>query len=124
MTAPALSARLLLSLLRAIPAGSRKFLFKLFFAVYYYVGSKRRLIAYDNLKKAFTDKSMKEIRKIARGVYRNMAIVVTEFVDLPYRTKETIGKIVEVEGLEYCKSTLEKGRGLIFLGGTFRQLGA
>ena len=48
-----------------------------------------------------------------------MAIVAAEFADLPHWTRETIGRIVEVEGLEHCFAALEKKRGLLLFGAHF-----
>jgi KDO2-lipid IV(A) lauroyltransferase len=103
--------RLLLSSLRAIPVGFRKILFTVLSFAYYYVAPVRRRIALENLQMAFPDKDPGEIRKIAKGVYRNMAIVAAEFFDLPSLTRETITRIVTVEGLEHCVAALEKNGG-------------
>jgi KDO2-lipid IV(A) lauroyltransferase len=111
--------RLLLSSLRAIPVGFRKIFFTVLSLAYYYIAPVRRRIALENLKLAFPDKDPGEIRKIAQGVYRNMAIVAAEFFDLPSWTRETITRIVTVEGLEHCVAALEKKRGMLLFGAHF-----
>jgi KDO2-lipid IV(A) lauroyltransferase len=119
MATLALPARLLLSFLRAIPTGLRQSLFRFLSIAFYHIIPGRRLITLSNIKKAFPDKEMDEIQSIAKGVYRNMAIVAAEFADLPFWTKETIGKIVEIDGLEHCTDALAKERGLLFFGAHF-----
>ena len=41
---------------------------------------------------------MAEIVLIAKGSYRNMAIVAAEFFDIPWLTKDRVRESVEVEG--------------------------
>ena len=62
---------------------------------------------------------MTDIIRIAKGVYRNMAVVAAEFFDIPWLTKERIRERVEVEGLEYCEEALKKKRGLLMVGAHF-----
>jgi lauroyl/myristoyl acyltransferase len=97
-----LASRTIFSFLRAIPVGFRKMFFTALLLAYYYLVPLRRRVTLENLKMAFPDKNPGEIRKIAKSVYRNMAIVAAEFFDLPSWTRETIGRIVAVEGLEHC----------------------
>jgi len=68
---------------------------------------------------AFPEKSMAETVLIARGVYRNMAIVAAEFFDIPWFTEERIREGVEVEGLEHCLEALKKNRGILMFGAHF-----
>jgi KDO2-lipid IV(A) lauroyltransferase len=62
---------------------------------------------------------MDEIVLIAKGVYRNMAIVAAEFFDIPWLTEEKVRQGIEVEGLEHCMEALKKNRGLLMFGGHF-----
>jgi KDO2-lipid IV(A) lauroyltransferase len=80
---------------------------------------RRRLIAIHNIKRAFPEKSMAEIVLIAKGVYRNMAIVAAEFFDMPYLTKDNIHELVEVDGIEHCNKALKKNRGLLVFSAHF-----
>ena len=114
-----LPARILLSFLRTIPTGLRKSLFRLIASACYFIILKRRLITISNIKKAFPEKNMEEIQSIAKGAYRNMAIVAAEFADLPFLTKETIGNMVDVEGLEHYRAASAKEKGVLFLGAHF-----
>jgi KDO2-lipid IV(A) lauroyltransferase len=114
-----LASRTIFSFLRAIPVGFRKMFFTALLLAYYYIVPLRRRVTLENLKMAFPDKNPGEIRKIAKSVYRNMAIVAAEFFDLPSWTRETIGRIVAVEGLEHCIAALKKKRGLLLFGAHF-----
>ena len=62
---------------------------------------------------------MTEIILIAKGVYRNMAVIAAEFFDLPWLDEERIRETVEVEGLEHCVEALKKKRGLLMVGAHF-----
>ncbi|MDP2268903.1 MAG: lysophospholipid acyltransferase family protein [Deltaproteobacteria bacterium] len=114
-----LASRMIFSSLRAIPVGFRKMFFTALLLAYYYIAPIRRNVALENLQLAFPDKDPGELSKIAKGVYRNMAIVAAEFFDLPSWTRETISRIVAVEGLEHCIAALKKKRGLLLFGAHF-----
>ena len=58
---------------------------------------------------------MTEIILIAKGVYRNMAVIAAEFFVIPWLTKDRIREMVEVEGLEHCVEALKKKRGLLMV---------
>ncbi len=83
------------------------------FFLFYHIGTKSRLITLHNLMRSFPEKDTKEIIKIAKGVYRHFAIVVAEFFDLPYMTKDNIHKWVDVEGVENFQAGIAKGKGML-----------
>ena len=112
-------AGILLASFKTIPLSLRRRLFIGLSKLFYNFVPRQRMIALYNLRRAFPDKSDEEITKIALGVYRNMAIVAAEFFDLPGLTKEKLGKIVEVEGLENSEKALAKGRGVLLFGAHF-----
>lgn len=115
----AFPAHLLFLFLRIIPVGLRRSLFCILSLAYYHISPRRRLITLRNLSKAFPDKNPDEIQRLAKGAYRNVAIVAAEFADLPFWTKENISNIIDVEGLEHCVAALEKNRGLLMFGAHF-----
>jgi len=62
----------------------------------------------DNLQHSFPEKDLKEIIKIAKGVYRHFAIVAAEFFSLPSIARENIHRWVELEGLKIISRQLPK----------------
>jgi KDO2-lipid IV(A) lauroyltransferase len=56
---------------------------------------------------------MEELIRIAKGVYRNLAITAAEFFDLPSITKENLHEWVELEGLEHFEAGIAQGKGLL-----------
>lgn len=109
----------ILSCFHCIPLRWRINLFVSLFLAFYHLSPRRRLIALHNLKNAFPEKSMTDIILIAKGVYRNMAVIAAEFFDIPWLTEDRIRERVEVEGLEYCVEALKKKRGLLMVSAHF-----
>jgi KDO2-lipid IV(A) lauroyltransferase len=123
MTEPIAAAERLAALLLrgggAIPSSWRKALFRGCFALLYHLSARRRLVALHNLRRAFPDLSDGEVIRLAKGSFRNMALVAAECFDIPRLTRENIGALVEAEGLEHSAKALEKGRGVLFFGAHF-----
>jgi len=103
----------LLFFFRCIPRSVRKRCFIILFSLFYHLDAKHRLISLHNLRCSFPEKDMEEIIEIAKGVYRNFAIVAAEFFDMPYITGENIHKWVDVEGLEHYQEAIAKGKGVL-----------
>jgi len=103
----------------AIPRKLRIGFFTGLFRLFYHFSARQRLITIHNLRCAFPEKSADEIKTIAKGVYRTLGIVTADFFDIPSLTKDNIGDLVEVEGLENCQKALEKNRGLLMFGAHF-----
>ncbi|KUG21623.1 lipid a biosynthesis lauroyl acyltransferase [hydrocarbon metagenome] len=110
---PTTTTKIMLFVGHRIPLFVRKGVFIRLFMLFYHVGTKNRLITLHNLMRSFPEKDLKEIIKIAKGVYRHFATVAAEFFDMPYVTKETIHKWAEVEGLENYKAAIAKGKGIL-----------
>ena len=78
----------------------------------YYAIKKRREITYKNLKIAFPEKSMSELKKIAKESYKSTA----KNVLIPFYMEELIEKNwIEYENKELIDKLLQKDRGLIIL---------
>jgi KDO2-lipid IV(A) lauroyltransferase len=108
-----------LAIFSAIPRAIRRKILITLVLIFYHVAPRRRLIAIHNLKRAFPEKSMNQIIEIAKGVYRNMAIVAADFFDIPKLTQENIRELIAVEGLEHCRKALEKNKGALMFGAHF-----
>lgn len=84
------------------------------------VNKRRRLVAYANLKAAFSaEKSPAELRKITRLAYRNLLETVIEILNLTKVNRDYIDKYVEVVNLKRIKDAGKSGRGTILLTGHF-----
>ncbi len=112
-------ADIILKCLSAIPRELRRNILIGMFRLFYYLSPRQRFITIHNLRRAFPEKSADEIIATAKGVYRTLGIVAADFFDIPSLTKENIGDLVEVEGLENLKKALEKNRGILMFGAHF-----
>lgn len=110
---PTLTTRIILLFFKCIPLWLRKILFKGVFRLFYHLSPRQRLIALQNLKYAFPEKTMDERIKIVKGVFDNLAVVMAEFFEIPWITKETVHQWVEFEGLEHLEQSLAKGKGVL-----------
>ncbi len=81
----------------------------------------RRDVALANLGLCFPDKSRDELEKILAGCYVNVATVLFEFLYFPKFTKESLHKVTEFSEStrSLVESALERGKGLIMIGGHF-----
>jgi KDO2-lipid IV(A) lauroyltransferase len=115
------TARTIFAAFRAIPPGIRKALFKALAILFYHFSEKNRLIVLHNLTRAFPEKGMAELTRIARGCYRHLAIVAAEFFDILSITKDNISDWMEFEGRdrENYEKAHAKNKGIIFFTGHF-----
>ena len=102
-----------------IPLWLRKGFFIGLWRLFYHFSPRQRFIALFNLRRAFPDKSMAEIIRIAKGAYRNLAIVCAEFFDLPQMDRSRLTRLLEIDGLEHSRRALEKEKGLLLFGAHF-----
>lgn len=85
----------------------------------YYCVPVRKKIMLSQLDLAFPEKSAKEIAKIARDAYRNLAMITFEHLCLPYLSKEALIGIVDLENEEFLEKAFARKKGIIFVGGHF-----
>jgi len=114
-----LTARTIFIAFRAIPPSIRKALFKALFILFYHFSEKSRLIVLHNLTRAFPEKGMAELTRIARDCYRHLGIVAAEFFDILSMTRDNLSDWMEFEGLENYEKAHAKNRGIIFFTGHF-----
>ena len=81
----------------------------------YLFNTKRRMIAYANLKAAFPEKSCRELKRINKAHFENLGMNVIELLKLPFMAKDYLGSHVKLENADTIKSGLEKGKGVIVL---------
>ncbi|HVO65847.1 MAG TPA: hypothetical protein VMT12_05115, partial [Syntrophales bacterium] len=113
------TTNIILKCFGSVPGKLRIGFFTGIFRLFYYFSPRQRLITIHNLRCAFPEKNSTEIEAIAKGVYRTLGIITADFFKIPSLTKDNIGDLVEVEGIENYKRALEKNRGIILLGAHF-----
>ncbi|MBI5491480.1 MAG: lysophospholipid acyltransferase family protein [Deltaproteobacteria bacterium] len=86
----------------------------------YSMDKKRRRIVKENLDRAFGDKlDAAEKCRIAKEVYKNLAVMLIEFLRIPWLKKDRIDRFVTCEGLDHLEAALERKKGVILLTGHF-----
>ena len=80
-----------------------------------FVNSKRRAIAYANLKSAFPEKDAAEIKKILKAHYENLGMSVIELLKLSAMGKGYLDRYVKMNGVKNIDEAIQGGKGLIFL---------
>lgn len=105
--------------MRTLPRWFVQILRRLFFALYYFLGTRFRRAVRGNLMVALGDSvSRREIRRTTRGVFSN---VTRSFVDLFYTTSVSQYRRSDIvdpaRGMEYVYDAAERGDGAIFLTG-------
>jgi len=79
----------------------------------------RRDVTLENLERAFGDTcDRKEIERIARASYGNIAVTFIEMLVIP-RLRKRIPDMVDLSGIDVLKRCVERGRGLILVSGHF-----
>ena len=112
-------ADIILKCVSTIPRKLRRDISIGMFRLFYYLSPRQRFITIHNLRRAFPEKSEDEIIATAKGVYRTLGIVAADFFDIPSLTKENVGDLVEIEGLENLRKALEKNKGVLLFGAHF-----
>ncbi len=97
---------------------SRRFSYPLAL-LFFYIIPIRKKVVFDNLHKAFPDKSSKEIRIIAFACYKNFVTSLIEILYMPSMTKDEIINILPVENPELIKNRFDEGKGVILLSAHF-----
>ena len=113
------STRASIAFFRFIPKGIRKNIFSALCLIFYYLVQKQRLITLHNLSRAFPEKNMCDIEKIAKNMYRNLGALVAEFTDIPFLSKEYLAECVDIEGLENLREALKLNKGILLFSAHF-----
>ncbi|HBG46583.1 MAG TPA: lipid A biosynthesis acyltransferase [Deltaproteobacteria bacterium] len=106
--------KLLSFLLGHLPVRVVRPLGAIFGALAYRLSGRHRKVALSNLERALGG-AEGERKRIARGVFRNLATMFFEFTRLPWLDRGDIEKMVEFSGLENFDRALSRGRGVILL---------
>lgn len=106
------SAKLLVASVRAAPRGLLNALVSFGAAVAWALRLRRR-VALDNLRLALPELSEPERRRIARGVYRNMARAALDGLRGPDLSREALDQTVVVEDWGSLKQVIDAGTGVL-----------
>jgi len=85
----------------------------------YYFVPIRKSVVFDNLTKAFPEKSKAEKRRIARQSYMNIGQNLFEFMRTPIRSKTELNKRVIMYNSNLLHEAYQSGRGTLLLTGHF-----
>lgn len=83
--------------------------------LFFYLIPIRKSVVISNLKKAFPDKSEKEISQIAYKNYISVGITFMEIMAFQRMTKEEILGLATVNNLELAQEKIRNGKGVILL---------
>ncbi|MEN8192388.1 MAG: hypothetical protein ABFS12_06195 [Bacteroidota bacterium] len=87
--------------------------------IFFYIIPIRRNVVVNNLRKAFPDKSDKEIKKLVRENYYSTSVTFMELLILSRSTEEEILNMVECNDVDLVKNRIAEQRGTLFLTGHF-----
>ena len=92
-------------------------LFGMFFFV---ISKKHRRLAYRNLERAYgTGLSERKLKRIARRSFSHFGRTFFDIIKLSRWKRERIENLITVEGGEYLREALDKGKGAILFGAHF-----
>ncbi|MFO7570153.1 MAG: hypothetical protein R6W75_10190 [Smithellaceae bacterium] len=104
---------------RMIPLGVRRALFSALAGLFYYVSLKHRLIALHNISRAFPEKPIDEVIRIAKASYTVFALIAAEFSDIYYLDRASLDQWITIEGLNKYLAARKKGKGVLLFSGHF-----
>lgn len=79
-----------------------------------------RVVALKNLTLVYgKERSVSEIRQMAKAVFRHFGQMATEFIKLPTLNKETVDRLITVEGEENLRESVAMGKGTLIITGHF-----
>lgn len=109
-------ARCLAFIVYMMPLGLALALAEVIGRAAFLVARKYAVITVENLKSVFgAEKTEKEINRIARQVFVNIAKNAVELVRFPKITRENIDSILRMEGREILDRELLKGKGILVI---------
>ncbi|HVB97730.1 MAG TPA: lysophospholipid acyltransferase family protein [Candidatus Dormibacteraeota bacterium] len=114
-----IAARSALTLLGILPRPLARALGVQTVRLLYWLRPPLRRAAHWNLKLAFPDGSAGERRRVIRGVIRQVGWMAAEFSRFPRYTRESIERVVLLDGFENYAAARDRGKGVLFLTGHF-----
>lgn len=109
------AVKILFFILNFVPLSLSGWIIKRVGDLFYYVSSKRRNIAFDNLTIAYGDTlSVAQKRKIARKCFESSALSILELI-LIKKIKRNASARFTTTGKQYYEAALSRGKGVIFV---------
>src|SRR5574340_655728 len=81
----------------------------------YYIYPRLRRVGLRNLELAFPESTLRQRRRILRGVYGSLGRQLAEFCRFPHYSPANISRIAAYEGFENFDSAQRRGKGVLFL---------
>lgn len=108
----------LVAFFRAIPRRAAISVGRSLGSAFFFLSGKHRKNTIKNLETAFgTEKSPRELERIARDVFRHFGAVAADAIRIPQLVSNGINKVVKPADLKYFKNAVSQGRGVIALTG-------
>ena len=83
--------------------------------LYYLIAFRDRRFVKENLRVIFPQKSLRELRKLSRMVFRNFAKYLADFFRFEKLNQQFIKQKIKLEDLHNFDSALSKGKGVVVL---------
>lgn len=84
--------------------------------LWYYLIPHRKNLITNNLHKAFSNLSHKQINSLTFQTFNNWVLTALEYSYFPFISKKRLKQITEVHGFEYLDQAFAKGKGVLILG--------
>ena len=85
-------------------------------AVLYRLDRKHRIIAQENLRRAFNgEHSLGTISGLARSTFVNLGRTIVETCRIPKIDRENFGQFIQIEGFERFLMAKDRGKGVIYI---------
>lgn len=81
--------------------------------------SKRKKLILENLAKAFPENSIRENKRIAASVWKNLGRNAAEFVCLPRLAVDNIDRLITWKGVEHMENALKQDKGVVLVASHF-----
>jgi len=87
-------------------------------ALVYFTDMTHRRETLANLERVYgSEMTPAERRRLARRIFRNLGYNFVEFCRIPELSRETLDSFATVEGFENAEKAVERGKGVLFIGG-------
>lgn len=79
------------------------------------LSAKRRAITFDNIQKAFPERSKSEVEKILRDSYYNLGITLSELIVMDKFSEDELHQLIQYDNIDLIWEVLKRNKGVIVL---------